>query len=505
MTVKLNRIVSLLLASLLLAGSLTACAADTDPSETRGESPTTAEDTSETELSDDLPEGLYYDGDEIVFISRYREGWSSGELTVPSLNNEPVNDAVYERNRSVEERLGVRITNVEIDTSDYDEVAGKVKLSVQSGTHEYDVMASPVNGAVPIMIDGVLRDLNRLEHLDLDKPWWARGFNETASYNGTQFTATGSMLLSMYRFSFVTLFNQRLFTDANQPFLYEYVENGTWTLDKQISLVPLFHKDNGNGRQDTEGDVYGFLTGSVISMDPYWSSCEVFILSQNEDDGLTMTFDSSKLQAVMDKLLTLCYVTDQATYVYENHDFDGDQIDIRDAFAEGNGAMATLRILELENDIMRGMTDKYGVVPMPKFDEAQKGYRTFLHNQFTVVSVPDTLPESREAEIGAVLEAMASASHRVVRPAYYETTLRTKLAQDPQSAAMMEIIVDHVYMDPGVFYSRELDDFYKYPRTVIQTRKNDIVSHYAGLSKKTNRLLSQLVNKLDKISGGITD
>lgn len=340
MTVKLNRIVSLILASLLLAGSLTACAADTDPSETRGESPTTAEDTSETELSDNLPEGLHFNGDEIIFISRYREGWSSGELTVPSLNNEPVNDAVYERNRSVEERLGVRITNVEIDTSDYDEVAGKVKLSVQSGTHEYDVMASPVNGAVPIMIDGVLRDLNRLEHLDLDKPWWAQGFNETASYNGTQFTATGSMLLSMYRFSFVTLFNQRLFTDANQPFLYEYVENGTWTLDKQISLVPLFHKDNGNGQQDTEGDVYGFLTGSVISMDPYWSSCEVFILSESEEDGLTVIFDSSKLQTVMDKLLTLCYVTDQATYVYENHDFDGDQIDIRDAFAEGNGAMA---------------------------------------------------------------------------------------------------------------------------------------------------------------------
>ena len=502
---KLNRMVASLLALLILVSGLTACASGTDTPETRDETPTAADSAGETELSDDLPEGLYYDGDKIVFISRYREGWSSGELTVPSLNNEPVNDAVYERNRSVEERLGVRITNVEIDTSDYDEVANKVKLSVQGGTHEYDVMASPVNGAVPVMINGVLRDLNRLEHLDLDKPWWAQGFNETAAYNGTQFTATGSMLLSMYRFSFVTLFNQRLFTDANQPFLYEYVENGTWTLDKQISLVPLFHKDNGNGQQDTEGDVYGFLTGNVISMDPYWSSCEISILSESEEDGLTMIFDSSKLQTVMDKLLTLCYVTDQATYVFQNQEYDSDQIEIRDTFAEGNGAMATLRILELENAVMRGMTDKYGVVPMPKLEESQKEYRTFLHNQFTVVSVPDTLPEEREGEIGAVLEAMASASHRVVRPAYYETTLRTKLAQDPQSAAMMEIIVNNAYMDPGVFYSRQLDDFYKYPRTVIQTRKNDIVSHYAGLSKKTNRLLGQLVNKLDTISGEASD
>jgi hypothetical protein len=87
----------------------------------------------------------------------------------------------------------------------------------------------------------------------------------------------------------------------------------------------------------------------------------------------------------------------------------------------------------------------------------------------------------------------------------YETTLRTKLAQDPQSAAMMDIIVNNVYMDPGVFYSRQLEDFYKYPRTVIQSKKNNIVSHYAGLNKKTNRLLQQLITKLDKIATGSTN
>ena len=87
----------------------------------------------------------------------------------------------------------------------------------------------------------------------------------------------------------------------------------------------------------------------------------------------------------------------------------------------------------------------------------------------------------------------------------YETTLRTKLAQDPQSAAMMDIIVNTVYMDSGVYYSRQLEDFYKYPHTVIQSKKNDIVSHYAGLNKKTNRLLQQLITKLDKIATGSTN
>lgn len=502
---KQKRVLSFMLALLLLCGALTACA-----EVEQGEEPQTnakpvaseQEETGETELRDRLPDDLNYGGDEIVFISRYREGWSSGELTVEGLNDETVNDAVYERNLAVEQRLGVRIKNIEINTSDYDEVANKVKLAVQGGSKEYDVMASPVNGTVPVMLAGTLADLRKVEYLDFEKPWWSQGFNETAEYGGAQFAATGSMVLSMYRFAFVTVFNQRLFTEANQTFLYDYVENDTWTLDQQISLVPLFHHDNGNGNQDPEDDVYGFITGNLISVDPYWSSCEISILARDEDSGFVMDFDSSKLHDVMDKVLKLYYGTDDGTYVYKNYGYDDEQIDIRDAFAAGYGAMATLRILELENEVMRSMTDKYGVVPMPKYDKSQKDYRTFLHNQFTVLSVPSTVEEGRRSEIGAVLEALASESYRVVRPAYYETTLRTKLAQDSQSAEMMEIVANNVYMDEGVFYSRQLDDFYKYPRTVVQANQNDIASHYAGLKRKFNRFLKDLVEDLDHVSSG---
>lgn len=497
-----KRLCALFLSLLLLVGSITACASPEGADETEASSKEAANVTEgeETELRDSLPDDLDYGEDEVTFISRFREGWSSGELTVPELNNETVNDAVYERNRAVEERLNIRIQNIEIDTSDYDEVATKVKLAVQGNSRDYDLMASPVNGAVPVMLDGVLFDLKQLDYLDLEKPWWSQGINDTASYGDSQFVATGSVVLSMYRFAFVTVFNQRLFTDANQPFLYEHVENGSWTLDKQISLVPLFHKDDGNGLQDPDRDVFGFLTGDVISTDSYWSSCEISILRPDEDDGLVMDFDSAKLQDVMEKLLTLCYVTDQSTYVFHGHGSDDEQTDIRHAFATGNGAMATLRILELENQEMRSMTDKYGVVPMPKFSEEQKEYHTFLHNQFTVLAVLTTVEEARRNEMGAVLEALASESHRVVRPAYYEKTLRTTLAQDPESAAMMEIIANNVHMDKGVFYSRQLGDFYKYPRTVVQTKNNDIISYYAGLNVKWRRDLRQLLTRLDKIT-----
>ena len=65
---KPTRLLSVALASLLIAISLTACAENTNHLETQENTNFSVTETNETEISDDLPDGLYYDGDEIVFI-----------------------------------------------------------------------------------------------------------------------------------------------------------------------------------------------------------------------------------------------------------------------------------------------------------------------------------------------------------------------------------------------------------------------------------------------------
>ena len=149
----------------------------------------------------------------------------------------------------------------------------------------------------------------------------------------------------VYRFAFVTIFNKYLFTEANQSYLYDYVENGTWTLDKQTELVPLFHRDNGNGKQDAEGDVYGLVSNDYISVDPYWSSCNVDIIKKNADGDYEMVFQSAKLFDVCEKTLKLFYECGDATYNIKHYGLDDEQNDIREMFANGYAAMATVRIM----------------------------------------------------------------------------------------------------------------------------------------------------------------
>ena len=496
-----KRFLSVLLASLLLSSTLTACGTNTDdPEQTHGAQSGLAVIEDETALSDDLPDDLDYDGDEISIISRYQEGWTSGEIAVEGIQSEPVNDAVYERNKAVEERLNVTINSIEDNNSDYGAVPNKVAIAVNAGTHEYDIMAAACLTSTDQALRGIFVNLLNTEYMDLTKPWWTQGINEVLEYRNNLYLTTGSMLLSVYRFSFVTVFNQSLFTNAEQPFLYEYVQNGTWTLDKQIELVPLFHKDDGNGKQDKDGDVYGLISSDVLSIDPYWSACKVDIIQKNTDGDFTLVFDSGKLHDVAEKLIALYHHTDNAMLCLPKRTWDAEQAELRDMFSKGYAAMATLRVLELENASMRNMEDQFGVVPMPKYDEAQDRYYTYLHDQFTVIGIPTTISGDRLEEVSAVLEAMGSASYAIVKPAYYETTLRTKLARDPQSSEMMELIIDSIHVDAGILYNSALNGFNGSLRSIVSSGINSTISIYRAKDLSAKKSLANMIQKLDKIA-----
>ena len=138
---KLTKLLALFLALLMLVSTFAACGEITDGGDTQGTTGV-GETEPETELTDRLPDGLNYNDTEITIISRYREGWTSGEISVKELISEPVNDAVYERNKAVEQRLGVVINSIEENNNDPSDVVNKVATAVKAGTNEYDIMAS---------------------------------------------------------------------------------------------------------------------------------------------------------------------------------------------------------------------------------------------------------------------------------------------------------------------------------------------------------------------------
>lgn len=481
------RIVSAVMAILMVLLSLAACAIGTETTETESSLGISNESAGETELKDDIPDNLKFNGEKIVFIS-------TNEMIYDDMTGEIVDDIIYERNKAVEERFGVTFEGIHETGSTID----KITTAVSGGNSDYDLMEELCWRVAPKFTGNYFRDLRKTEYLDFGKVWWNQSFNDVVEYNDAQFGVTGAMVLSLYRRTYVTIFNKDLFTRTNQSFLYEYVENGTWTLDKQAALVPLFHQDNGNNVQDKTGDIYGFVSNDFIFVDPYWASCEVDIIKKNNDGDYEWVFDPGKLHEMAEKVLHLYYATDDGSYI-EHDDYQAEQT-VSAIFSGGYAAMATICIQALESGDIRNMSEEYGVVPIPKFSEDQKTYRSQMHDGFSILCIPTTISEERSDMLSAILEAMASTSYRIVRPVYYETVLRTQIAKDPQSAEMMDLIINNIYIDAGFVYSHSMNSFHQGFQQLVDKGQNDAISRYTRLSTAAKRALEKLVKQLDKLA-----
>ena len=102
--------------------------------------------------------------------------------------------------------------------------------------------------------------------------------------------------------------------------------------------------------------------------------------------------------------------------------------------------MVTLRLVSVESDELKNMDDKYGIIPIPKLDEYQDRYYTFLHDQFTAFGIVSTVKEDRLQKMGSVLEAMASESYKSEIPVYYDIALKHRYAKDEESGRMRDMI-----------------------------------------------------------------
>lgn len=486
---KHTRTLAVILASLLLIPTFASCANGGNTEDTQDTKDSTVE-TNANELKDDLPADLHFGDDEIVFISDYPK-----EIFAEKLAGDPVNDVIFERNKAVEQRLGVKITCLSDSTVN---IIDKVVTSINGGSADYDVVDAKCWTAAPKTVDGFFSDLRTTAYLDFDKVWWNQSFNEAISYNESQYAITGAMVLSLYRRTYTTVFNKAMFTDAGQKFLYEYVDNGTWTLDKQASLIPVFYKDNGNQVQDLDDDIFGFVSNDFISVDPYWAACGVDIIKKNADGDYEWVFDTNKMHNMADKVLNLFYATDNGAYIEQDNTIS--ESTVLTAFSGSHAAMATMVIEGLETSEMRQMSDEYGVVPIPKYDENQTAYRSQMHDGFSTICIPTTVQGERLDEVSAVLEAMASTSYNMVRPVYYETTLRTKIAQDPQSSAMMDLIINNIYIDPGFVFSASMGTFHQSFQDLIAKKTNDTASRFKSSSKTAQNGLVSIITKLNRLT-----
>ena len=143
----------------------------------------------------------------------------------------------------------------------------------------------------------------------------------------------------------------------------------------------------------------------------------------------------------------------------------------------------------------------YGIAPMPKFDKTQPAYHSYVQDQVTGFGISAGVAENRMEMVSAALEAIGYHSYRLVRPAYYETTLSERYMQDPQSQEILDTIFGTLSFDfsstcGNIITSLVIRDTL---RPLLSGSSNKIASTTKSWEKSMNRRLQQYNDKLAEL------
>lgn len=502
-----KKVLSLILAVLMILPMAVACAETPTEGEITTAGPTaittapaaSEEIPEETEFtSKTLPADLKFNGETVTILSR-DASFVSDELWVDDQNGSMVNDAIYKRNEKVMEQLDVKFESIKLSGDAY-LVSTELRNAASNGEAYFDIAANSTYSTIMYTGENIFLDLTDCEYLDLDAIYWSQGYNESASIGNSQYLATGALALSLYRLMFITFYNKDLLEEAQYENLYTVVDDGRWTIDYQIQLSKdLFRDADGSGTV-SEGDTVGFASSTLSYLDPYWSSCDIQIITKDADNYLQYSLDSEKLSNTVDKLIVLFHQSN--AWFDKSSGDDGKQTAMSNLFATGNVGTITLRLGSVETEQFITMQDEYGIIPMPKYDENQEKYYTFLHDQFTSIGIPSvhSSDEEKVQMLGAVLEAMALENYKSVVPTYYEVALKGRYLEDSESWRMLDMIYENVKVDAGVLYTKNLGSIHQTPRNMIEAGRNTVSSQIKAIARQIEKqFLPRLLEDLTSL------
>ncbi len=459
-----------ILVAMLLVSSLVGCgqggAAETTGGENASVAETESETESETELTrentpDTLPADLDFGGEDICILHRAGDHDVQVEITADN-TGDVVDSSIFNRNISVEDRLNVKLSYVGTtdDVHGMDQIKVLMPAAINAGDPVYDLIASHMSQTTPYVLQQYFYNLNAQPYLDFDMPWWNQSFKEQITLNGKNYMAAGDISQTMLRGIYVTIMNKKVMNEYYPGYnIYDTVRAGNWTYDEMLRLVDIYHDVNGDGKAD-EGDIYGLVRDSTgIINDAIVGSFDIPLV-ENEGDTLKIVFNSEKTISFYEKMQVLLYEN--------NYALKREYANLHEKLVD-NTALMTIFRLSL-TDSLREMESDYMILPCPKYDDAQQDYCCFTHNGFSVFCIP--VSAAHPDISAATLEALCAESYRTCTMAYFETTVKEKLARDNDTAEMIDIINNGVRFDFGYVYSASLSDLIQIPRNYLNNTKN---------------------------------
>ena len=406
--------------------------------------------------------------------------WGVQDIAVDELTGERINDAVFERNNQIADRFGVTIAkNLETYPSD----VGK-KL-IQSGDDAFDLLQTTVEKQASMAVDGYLANMNDLPYVNFEKAWWDSSTMEGIRVGDKTFYALGDSALNGKKASWLMLFNKTLTDKAGIPNLYDTVREGKWTLD----LLQTYAESIAVGE-----DVFGVgLQDESVS--PLLIGTGAKLIELNPDGTYNYRLNSEQVVNAMERINGFMKKSN-SHFVLNCNRYDGmsnQWIEFRKIFMADQMGFYILALSGV-NLIAGDMQSDFGIIPVPKLNEAQdQYYSTFQYNNAHSLSVPKSARDLTRT--GLITEALQMISHDTVLPAYYDYTLTNRNARDTDSAEMLDLIFASRNFDISLAYNNKTGVL-SFLQTNAVADSFDYASKEAANRQKVEKAMDEIIEKV---------
>lgn len=449
----MKRILSLLLAAVLLCSIFVGCGGDpVETTATTNAVVTTEPAANAPDLPD--PATLDIDGEFRILVS----GNSTRDDFEGNSEGTAVQIAIHRRNAVLAEKYGVEIVNDNI--SKFGSITGSgtgfttIYNDYMAGEGAYDAASIGAYDIATLAYSGYLHDLNDTPHIDLSKPYWDQMANRDLAIGGKMYYTTGDIAYNDNVCTMAILFNKDIVDEYALDDPYDLVRGDEWTLENFTRLSRSVSEDANQDGIFDEKDKYGVLTWNDAWMGILAAAGEK-ICSVNEQGEIELTLYNERVVNLFDQYRSLAY--DQAhcfTYQYDQNTgtvpptsaWDAN----RDAMFNESRVLFYMQTMGAVERYRDSETD-FGILPYPKMDAEQEEYGHSIsayHVQF--ICVPEMAKDFERS--GIVLEELAYQGLQLMTPAYYEQSLVGRYVRDEESVDMLDIVFATRVYDLGSYY-----------------------------------------------------
>lgn len=436
-----------LLCALLAAGVLAGCRKQPDTPAPAGTTATPATDpdpgtdTEPEDNRDDLDDAYHFDR---TFTILSRESTAGEFDSASAIGSDEVANAIFSRNAQVEARADVTIKVIPLK-GDW-EAAGKgdsrggnktfeerVRNNSLVGESQYDLIATHSAYLANLAVEGLGMDLTTLEDLHLTRRWWSEAYYNECNYNGAIYMMVGDLAYTLYDYMEVVFFNETMATRYYDEIgnLYNLALEGNWTYARMKEYAGVV---NYNPDADENTREYGLLT-NCHAQRAFANAIEANYLVKQEDG--TRLYPDTMNETAEKRLSDFISFVREGNGVLSPRTWDDAKGTESPIFSSGR-ALFYMQTLGESLTLKATMSDSYGVLPFPKWDDTQIEYHVSTKDSVTSVMIPRNIADPKST--GVVTEMLAMYGNRVVTNAYYEKVLKLQAFNTPECIQMLEMI-----------------------------------------------------------------